>query len=209
MSRGSTRPCPAPQTRLSGAPPNGGGTRAHALLLHGNKNAWRSQRAISQPSVRVNFASTVSPRYRPSTSAMAGPASIWVQTASPGVGAKGSARARSCSQAFSGAGCVPPARSQWSLHSRSPPRSLPCGHALIWRTVWIPGVLPPSQPPPQPARTNATATRLACFTTISRLGSRSRPSWLTFRSFEGRVVGSQAFGRRPAVSILGRSVPCA
>ena len=42
-------------------------------LLYRKQERWRSQRAISQPSLRVNSASTVSPRYRPSTSATAGP----------------------------------------------------------------------------------------------------------------------------------------
>ena len=57
---------------------------------------------------------------------------------------------------------------------RGAPRSLPRGHTLIWRTVWIPGVLPPSQPPPQPARTNATATKLAaCFISTKHISSRS------------------------------------
>ena len=61
---------------LSSARPPTGGSRLgpyDVSRFTGNRNACRSQRAISQPFVRVNFAATVSPRYRPSTSATAGP----------------------------------------------------------------------------------------------------------------------------------------
>jgi hypothetical protein len=47
MSRGSTRPCPAPQTRLSGLLQSDGGTRTHDLLL------YRKQERVAVPACNL------------------------------------------------------------------------------------------------------------------------------------------------------------